>query len=241
MLASQSVRTSYRRTKLGPFWISIQQIIFIIGLGFVYGQLFTIATKDLIPIIAFGVNIWTLISHLITSGANVYISSASELKSSDLPLTFFIFRSICFNFYIYLHSSISLVFLPILFDDRPNFISILTTPFLISTLVFNGVFLSMWLAPICTRYRDVASSIQVFVLLLFLSSPIHWESEKLTRHKWIANSNPIAWFVESFRNPLLGRELRTDYIVFILLLTIANVLSGTYAYGKLKSKIKYWI
>lgn len=241
VLAAQSIQTSYKRTVLGPFWISIQQIIFILGMGFVYSQLFDVSTSELIPIIAFGVSIWSFISHLIMNGANVYILSASEIKSSDLPLTFYIFRSLCFNFYTYLHSSLSLICIPILFDDSPSLISVITTPILISVLLVNGLFFSMWLAPICTRYRDVATSIQVFVLLLFLCSPIHWESEQLIEYKWIADLNPIAWFVESFRNPLLGKDLKTDYIILIILLTIANSLIGTYAYGRFKSRIKYWI
>jgi lipopolysaccharide transport system permease protein len=41
-LSRQSIKISYRRTTLGPIWITLQQLAFIIGIGLLYSHLFKV-------------------------------------------------------------------------------------------------------------------------------------------------------------------------------------------------------
>ena len=38
-LAVENVKNRYRRTVLGPWWLTLQMVIFIVGISIVFGQL----------------------------------------------------------------------------------------------------------------------------------------------------------------------------------------------------------
>ena len=49
MLARMDIRQRYRRSVLGPFWITITMIIFIVAIGPLYGHLLGIGSEEFIP------------------------------------------------------------------------------------------------------------------------------------------------------------------------------------------------
>ena len=58
------VRQRYRRSLIGPFWITLSLGIFVGGLGVVYGALFRVELQTYLPYLATGMITWTLISTL---------------------------------------------------------------------------------------------------------------------------------------------------------------------------------
>ena len=56
------VRKRYRRSVLGPFWITISLGAFILGLGFIYSPLVGGGTASFLPFVAFGFIAWQFIS-----------------------------------------------------------------------------------------------------------------------------------------------------------------------------------
>jgi len=56
------IRKRYRRSVLGPFWITISLGAFILGLGFIYSPLVGGGTASFLPFVAFGFIAWQFIS-----------------------------------------------------------------------------------------------------------------------------------------------------------------------------------
>src|SRR3984957_6061569 len=62
MLGWNDIRQRYRRSALGPFWITISMAIFIVLLGFIYSKLFHQDIAVYLPYIAMGLITWGFIS-----------------------------------------------------------------------------------------------------------------------------------------------------------------------------------
>ena len=90
-LAWQTIRISYRRTTLGPYWISLQQAAFVAGISLLYSKLLQTSTLDMVPIAAFGIVFWGLITNLISTSSTLFVQQSQSIKSATLPLTFYIF------------------------------------------------------------------------------------------------------------------------------------------------------
>ena len=75
------IRKRYRRSVLGPFWITISLLAFILGLGFIYSPLVGGGTASFLPFVAFGFIAWQFISQLVLDGCNVFIADRAPLRT----------------------------------------------------------------------------------------------------------------------------------------------------------------
>ncbi len=71
-LGMHDVRQRYRRSTLGPFWITISLAVMVFALGLLYGQIFGQDLREYLPFIAVGFVIWNLISTLILKGCETF-------------------------------------------------------------------------------------------------------------------------------------------------------------------------
>ena len=240
-LSRQSITVSYRRTTLGPLWITIQQVAFVVGISLLYSQLFKVKSSDLVPLVAIGITFWGFLTSCITGAANNFIGQSRSIKSSTLPISFYVFSSVAQQFLIFLHSAIVLVPLVFVIDTTPRIICLVTVPLAILCAVLNGFALGLWLGPLSARYRDISASIPIIIQLAMFLSPIFWSPTLLGGRSWIVDYNPIAWMIETFRSPILGGDMRIDLWVRLAVLTCVNLALGVVVLHRVRDKITYWI
>src|SRR5437016_5689397 len=56
----------YRRSLLGPLWLTLSMAIMVIALGVVYAQIFKTTLHDFMPFLCIGLLIWGIISSVLT-------------------------------------------------------------------------------------------------------------------------------------------------------------------------------
>ncbi len=59
MLGWQDVRQRYRRSALGPFWLTISMGVMIGTIGIVFGQIFKTPMREFLPFLAAGMILWS--------------------------------------------------------------------------------------------------------------------------------------------------------------------------------------
>jgi len=240
-LSRQAITISYRRTTIGPFWITLQQVAFVVGISLLYSQLFKVRSADLVPIVAIGITFWGLLTSCIAGAASNFIQQSPSIKSSTLPISFYVFSSVSQNLLVFLHSAVVLIPLAFMFDSTPRLISLITVPLAIICAVLNGFALGLWLGPLSARYRDVSASIPIIVQLGMFLSPVFWSTNLLTGREWIITVNPLAWMIETFRSPILGGDVHIDLWVRLAVLTCVNLALGVTVLHRVRDKITYWI
>jgi ABC-type polysaccharide/polyol phosphate export permease len=158
-----------------------------------------------------------------------------------LPISFYIFSSVSQNFLIFLHSAVVLIPLAFVIDTTPRIICLITVPLAITFAVVNGFSLALWLGPLSARYRDVSAAIPIIIQIAMFLSPIFWSPTLLGGRAWIADYNPIAWMIETFRSPILGGDIRLDLWLRLAILTCGNFALGVVVMHRVRDKISYWI
>ena len=94
LLGWQDIRRRYRRSVLGPFWLTISMGLLVAMLGTLYGALLKIEFAVYVPFLALGFLVWTLISGLISDGCTAFISAQSIIKQTNLPLSVHVYRRV---------------------------------------------------------------------------------------------------------------------------------------------------
>lgn len=165
-LAWSDIRQRYRRSSLGPFWISLSMGVMITCIGLIFGGLFKSPMKDFLPFLSAGLILWSFISVVLTEATTTFSTSEQIIKQLPLPLFVHILRMVARNFYIFCHNFLILPIVFFVVDRSMNWETLLFLPGL-AILIFNLLWMSLLLALICTRYRDFAQIVYSLLQIAF--------------------------------------------------------------------------
>lgn len=241
MLSWQDIKLRYRRSTLGPLWITISMAITIYSMGFLYGVLFKMDLSKYYPFLATGMLSWSLLSTLICESTITFMESESFLKQMKQPYSMFIFRGVLRNFIIFSHNI--LVLIPIIFIFHLQFsLYSLTLLLGLAIIWINAVTYGTILAILGSRYRDLTQLVNSFVQVVFFITPIIWSPTLLPqRYHFIAIYNPFAQFVELIRNPLLNLPLTKGTVPMVAGITFFGLICSLGLFIKYRSRIVYWL
>jgi lipopolysaccharide transport system permease protein len=239
-LGIQDIKIRYRRSVLGPWWVTISTAIMIIALGFLWTNIFVTETKTYMPFFAVGYVIWTWISSQLADSVTGFIQFENTIKQTDLPFPIYIFRITIRNLIILIHNFVVVALVIIFIGNGFNENIIYAIP-AIAVIQLLIVMLSTCVAIFCTRYRDMNQVIMVILQIAFFFSPILWQPSSLKGHKEIINYNPIYHWLEIIRQPLLGYQPSNISWIFVICNLISISLLCFYLLGKSRSKIAIWL
>lgn len=230
----------YRRSLLGPLWLTISMAILVVSLGLLYGQIFNIDVKDFIPYLCVGMVIWGLISQILLESGELFTNSVSFIKQIRLPFSIYAYRFVWSRLIILAHNSVILVILIAWFDVWPGWTALLVIPGL-AIIVINGVFVALTIGMVSARFRDIPQIIASVVQIMFFLTPIMWKAEMLAQRAALVLYNPFYHMVEIVRAPLLGQWPSTTSLAVVLALTLANAILAAVLFGRFRSRIAYWV
>lgn len=212
---------------------------FVFGIGVLYSQLFKVDARDHIPLVAYGILLWGLYSKLILGAGSVYVEGASSVRSSNLPVSFYIFHSVSREFVVFLHSAIVIAFVPLIYGRAPSVQSVWAVPFGLALLLVNGVALGLWLGPMSARFRDIHVGLASLLQLFLFVTPIFWDAKTLGNDHWAIVFNPFAWAILSIRDPLLGSGLDLSIFASYVVFTAVNFVAGIVVFARSRLWISY--
>ena len=204
-LGWQDIRRLYRRSVLGPFWLTISMGLLVAALGTLYGALWKVELSDYVPFLALGFVVWTLISGVITDGCNAFINAEGIIKHVGLPFSVHVYRLLWRNLLVLCHNAVVFVIVAAIFGTWPSWAGLLAVPGL-ALLLLNGIWAGLLLGVISARFRDVPPIVASIVRILFFVTPIIWMPELMPRACVRARLQPVLsiWW-RSCRAPLLGK------------------------------------
>ena len=87
VLAWSEIKQRYRRSVIGPFWLTLSTAIMIGAMGPLYGRLFGQPLGDYFSYLAVNIIIWQLISTTVNGACTVFTSSESFILQTRFPFS----------------------------------------------------------------------------------------------------------------------------------------------------------
>ena len=241
MMAWQDIRIRYRRSVLGPFWITISMAINIYTMGLLYGKLFRLDLAVYYPYLATGILAWSLISTLITEGSNIFVESDQFLKQMKMPYSTFVFRTIARNFIIFSHNLLVLIPIYLIFHIKVSWITPLA---LVGVAIFwvNAVAYTGLISILGTRFRDLPQLVNSLVQVVFFITPIMWADRNLPeQYHFVIRYNPFAQYISLLRQPFLN-QMPSAYTWLVTLgLTAFGLIMSFLLFARYRARIVYWL
>ena len=239
-LAWHDIKIRYRRSRIGPFWITISMSIFCITLGAVYSKLFKTEIAELLPFLSIGLVVWGLISGFIGEMPNLFVDNASFMKNMRINPLSILLRVLTRNIIIFVHNLFIVLGIYLYFRIWPGWNGLLVIPGFF--LVFmNLLAIGIPLSIVGARYRDVAQINQNVLQMIFFITPIFWFPRLLTQGSWVITANPIGYFLDLIRSPLLGEAPQLiSWGVSILTLIVSSTIA-LLVYRSKSNRIVFWV
>ena len=239
-LGNIEIKHRYKRSVLGPFWITINMGALIFGIGYIYANVFDSLHSSYIPYLAAGIITWNLISGGLNEGSNAYISAAPIIQNVTISKNIHILHCMWRNVIIFLHNVLIMIPVYLIYGAFPNW-GVVFAVFGLILLICFLTSASLFLAVLSARYRDVPPAIGGILQIAFFATPIIWEAQALTNHRWIVDYNPFFHLIECIRAPLLHGVVPLTSFAVTAGLSILVALLALTVYAKAHRKIVFWL
>jgi ABC-2 type transport system permease protein/lipopolysaccharide transport system permease protein len=240
LLGWNDILQRYRRSLLGPFWMTASMAIMVVSLGFLYAELFKTPIRDFLPFLCVGLLVWNFMSSFLLEGGTLFTGSESYIKQVRLPYSVYVFRSSWSKLIIFAHNFIIYFGVLIYFGIWPGLAALLAIPALLLVTI-NGALSSLLIGMVSARFRDIPQLIGSVVQIVFFVTPIMWKPELLQHRAYIATLNPFFQMIEIVRAPLLGSIPPLDSYFAVLLITLINFVVVGIFFVRFRSRIAYWV
>ncbi len=238
-LAAGDIRSKYRRTFLGPWWITATNGLTALIMGLVAGRFLGADTKTYLPHFMVSVTIWNFISSSLSESCYTMINAGGMIKAVDMPILIHVMRMVQRNLIVLLHNIAIIPAIWLIFPWPLGFRTLLFLPGLAIVYVFV-VGASTVVSMVCVRYRDVPPVVAAILQLLFFISPIIWMPSQIHGGELIVELNPIAYLLAITRDPVMGGTPGlmdwTFSVGFVAALTAAMI----YVYTRYRSRVVFW-
>lgn len=243
MLAYQDIKLRYRRSVLGPFWITISMAITVYSMGFLYAHLFHVELEKYYPFLVAGMLAWSLISTIVMELTEALTASESLIKGFKLPYSLYIHRIVARNLIIFFHNILVIIPILLIFHKfaSVNWRTLMLIPGLL-LIYLNSFMFGLVIASVCARYRDVAQIIKNLVQVIFFITPIMWGPEILKGISvWIVDLNPFYAFVELVRAPLIGTLPTLSNLIMVGVISVLGFALSYKLFFRTRARIIYWL
>ena len=246
-LGWQDIKQRYRRSTLGPLWITIATGVMALALGLLYSMLFQIPLADFLPHVTVGLIMWGFISGCIKDGAEIFIDNEGLIKQLPSALSVHVYRLVWRQALFLAHNLVIWAVLMMIFPRPLGWDLLLAIPAM-ALLILNGVWVTMFFGIVATRYRDVAPLLEAMVQLLFYVTPIVWTTQTLkeqggeiAQRALLAEINPLYHYMEIIREPLIRQPMAAYHWWIDLPCTAVGRVLALLAMKQWRFRVCYWL
>ncbi|WP_083886378.1 ABC transporter permease [Actinoalloteichus spitiensis] len=247
-LGWQDIKQGYRRSVIGPLWITISTGVMTLALGILFGGLFGNPLHEFLPYVAVGLICWTFISNCINEGAQVFIANEGLIKHLPAPVTTHVFRLVWRQTLFFAHNLLIYLIIFAIFPQPVDLSLLLVVPAL-ALLIVNAGWASLLVGIISTRFRDIPPITGNIVQLLFYLTPIVWSYETLINSESavvreravLAQLNPFMHFIEMVRRPMLGLETNPTNWLVVGAITVVGWAVALFMLRNYRARVSYWV
>lgn len=236
------IKTKYRRSKLGQWWITLSVALFVFIIGILYQSILDATDVNYMAYLAVGYILWLTISEIFQLSCQVLIQSKLFLLQKNTSVSLFIYRLIYREILTVMHHMVLLPPIFLYYQIWPGVLNILLALIGFTIAIIAAFWAAIILAIVSLRYRDVAPIVSSLIRLAFFATPIIWIHRDLGFYgNLIVALNPFKYFISVVRIPLLGGELPLENWIVVISITGCLAFLALWLLGRTRQRITYWL
>lgn len=228
VLTEKELRTRYKYTILGFFWIIFNPILQMLVMGFIFTFFMKEPIEHYYYYLFIGLLIWNFFSLSLTKATPSIIFERRLIKKARFPIAVIPLSIILSNF-IHFILGILLYTIVIMFLGT---LTLEKIPFLLLALSLLLIFsagITLLTCALNVRYRDVNFIVQAALIIWFYATPIVYTLTVAPKELiWLWRLNPMTAITQLFQyvyigTPMPGIAMLTSNIILIFIISFTGI------------------
>lgn len=230
-LVWRDLKVRYKQTVLGVAWVVLQPLVATLIFTVVFGNLARIPSGELpYPLFAFAALLpWQYFAGALTRSGTSLVNSAHLITKIYFPRLIIPLAGVINGLVDFGISFLVLIALMLFYGVVPG-VAIVTLPLFLLMAIATALGVSLWLAALGVRYRDVNHLLPFLAQVWMYATPVVYPAT-LFPERWrpLLGLNPMAGVVEGFRWALTNRgeppgPLLWVSVVIVVVLLVSGML-----------------
>ena len=245
LLVRRDFTAKYRQTLLGPAWFVLQPLLLTLVFTIVFGQVAQIPTDGLPPFLFYicGQLAWTYFVTTLTATSNTFTVNAELFGKVYFPRLVMPCAVAVSNVFAFLLQALTFLgfwcfyrFATEAGAALPLTAWWLLVPLLVLQSALLAVGVGLWFSAATAKYKDLAHALGLLTQVWMYASPVIYPLSAVPPSwRWVAELNPMAFVVESYRWILLGQGVSSWFgALWSIGLTLALFFSGLMIFHKVE-------
>jgi lipopolysaccharide transport system permease protein len=239
-MALSDTRARYKRSVLGPLWLTTGAAIGVVGLGLVWSSLLNQSRSELIPSLTIGLLLWQFISACVTESPAVFVRQAHVIRNIRLPFFIYPFQLLVRHLIGLAHNLIILIVVLLIYPPPISTVMLLSIVGLF-LVVANLLWIITLLGMLGARFRDIEQIVQAFMPIVFFLTPVIYKIGHAGLNQSILWLNPFTYFMSIVRDPLFGQVPPTFVYVVVTSMVVCGWTLTIWFFNRRASRIAFWV
>lgn len=240
-LASHDIVSRYRGSILGPFWITLSMGLMVLGIGFLYSNLFQIPLNEFLPFVALGIVFFGVMTGIINEGCDTFVQAKGILSQTSLPMFTFVWRTVLRNLISLAHHLVIVIAVLTFYGYWGKAHPLLALGGLL-LMVLNASWISMVVGIISARFRDIPQIVVSVMQFAIFMTPVFWRPDRFSgEHMAILHLNPFFHMLDAVRAPLLGQAVAPQSYVVLVAMALAGWTLTFALFARTRRRIVHYL
>jgi lipopolysaccharide transport system permease protein len=227
-LTWRDIKIRYKQTVLGFIWAVLQPFLTMVVFSLFFGKLANVPSEGVpYPIFNYTALLpWQFFEGSITTSTSSLVTNANMITKVYFPRLFIPISSVGSNLVDFSIAFTVLIGMMIYYHISPT-IGVLLLPFFLLLAMTTAMGVSLWMAALNVKYRDVRYIVPFLMRFWFFATPIAYPSSLLSEPwRTLYGLNPMVGVVEGFRWALLGTQPPEAMLFLSILISLTLLITG---------------
>jgi lipopolysaccharide transport system permease protein len=227
-LTWRDVKVRYKQTAIGVVWAVLQPFLTMVIFTVLFGRLAKIGTGSIpYPVFSYsGLLPWTFFASAINLAGLSLVSNANMIAKIYFPRLLMPAAAVLGATLDFCIAFVVLLIMMLYYGIAPG-LAAFTLPLFLALAIFTALGISLWLAALNVKYRDIRYVIPFLTQVWLFLTPVLYPSSMIPE-KWrlVYGINPMSGVVEGFRWSLLGSEKAPGPMILVSIAVVLLLFVG---------------
>jgi ABC-2 type transport system permease protein len=241
-LTEKELRTRYKFTVLGFFWIALNPILQMLIIGFVFTFFIRNPIENYYYYLFIGLLVWNFFSLSLTRATQSIVWERTLIKKAAFPKVVIPLSIVLSNLF-HLIIAMTIFAIPVSFLGTISFEGIIYIFLAFLLLLTFTIGASLLTSALNVRYRDINFFVQALIMIWFYATPIIYTLSMIPyKFYWLWRLNPMTSILQLLQHGFLNQPLPGIGMFTINLVIIAAVFTlGIIIFNKEGNNFDDWI
>lgn len=238
-LAWRDLKTRYAQTTIGFAWAIVQPVAQMLLFTLVFSNFAKLPSDGIpYPLFAYVALLpWGYFARSLDKSSFSVVAESNLISKVYFPRIIVPISAMLAGLVDFAIAFLLLVVLMVFYGVMPSWPALFIPVFLLLTML-TSLAVSLWLAAVFVRFRDIAAAMPLVTQIWMFASPVVYPVSLVPEQwRWLYNLNPMAGVIEGFRWALLRTPPPSlDRIAVTVVFVSALLLFGMSYFNRMERK-----